>query len=166
MTLDTFSSHETMNATLKQRTLADAERWGVTITRVEIMNILPPRDIKTAMESQIKQERERRSTVLQADGERESAIVRSHGDAAKVVLEAEASKMERVNAAKGEAESKMLLATAEAQCIKSLRAAISDPQVNAADYLVAVQYLSALHAMNPSKATLIPAKIINVIPTL
>lgn len=85
MTLDdTFSSREQINAELLSKVQRDAERWGVTITRVEIFNILPPHDIRSAMENQIKSERERRSTVLQADGERESAVIRSRGDAARV----------------------------------------------------------------------------------
>lgn len=65
MTLDdTFSSREEINAALLSRVQPDAERWGVTITRVEIFNILPPNDIKAAMEQQIKAERDRRSEVL------------------------------------------------------------------------------------------------------
>lgn len=83
---DTFSSREEISAILREKTAGDAERWGVTIIRVEIMNIDPPGDIKQAMEKQIQEERERRSTVLQADGQRESSIVRSRGDAAKIIF--------------------------------------------------------------------------------
>jgi hypothetical protein len=78
MTLDdTFSSRDLINAQLKDKTQLDAERWGITITHVEIMNILPPNDIKNVMEEQIREERERRSTVINADGNRESSIVRA-----------------------------------------------------------------------------------------
>ena len=64
----------------------DAERWGVTITRVEIQNILPPHDIKRVMESQIKSERTRRSEVLRADGDRIRDVITSRGNVAKVGL--------------------------------------------------------------------------------
>jgi len=70
---------------LQERTQDDAGRWGVSIIRVEVQNIIPPSDIKQAMENQIIGERERRSAVLQADGERESAIIRSRGEAAQVL---------------------------------------------------------------------------------
>lgn len=62
----------------------DAERWGVTITRVEIQNILPPRDIKNVMEKQIKSERMRRAEVLRADGDRMRDVITSRGNVAKV----------------------------------------------------------------------------------
>jgi regulator of protease activity HflC (stomatin/prohibitin superfamily) len=85
ITLDeTFSSRDLINQRLRDKTSRDAERWGVSITRVEIMNIFAPEDIRDAMEKQIKEERERRSSVLRADGEREAAIVSSKGNAAKV----------------------------------------------------------------------------------
>ena len=63
----------------------DAERWGVTITRVEIQNILPPEDIKNVMEKQIKSERMRRAEVLRADGDRMRDVITSRGDVAKVL---------------------------------------------------------------------------------
>jgi len=73
MTLDeTFSSRDEINAELLSKIAIDAERWGVTITRVEIFHIIPPADIKRAMEKQIRSERDRRSMVLTADGNREA----------------------------------------------------------------------------------------------
>ncbi len=87
ITLDeSFASRDLINARLRDKTSRDAERWGVAITRVEIMNIFAPDDIRDAMEKQIKEERERRSSVLRADGDREAAIVSSKGNAAKVCV--------------------------------------------------------------------------------
>jgi len=167
MTLDdTFSSREIINAQLKESTCGDAERWGVTITRVEIMNILPPADIKDAMEKQIKEERERRSTVLQADGERESAIIRSKGDAAQVILYAEGEKTAKIQRAKGIAESKLLLASAEVESIKSIQESMKGSQAKSIDYMVANQYLNSLNRMTggkTSKVFLVPSNTLDTI---
>jgi len=168
MTLDdTFSSREMINTQLKESTTADAERWGVTITRVEIMNILPPADIKDAMEKQIKEERERRSKVLQADGERESAIIRSKGDAAQCILYAEGEKTARIQKAKGVAESKLLLATAEAESINSIQDAMKDSNIRATDYMIALQYLNSLNRLTisgkTSKVVLVPSDTLDSI---
>eukprot|EP00698_Gefionella_okellyi_P022773 TRINITY_DN7598_c0_g1_i1.p1 TRINITY_DN7598_c0_g1~~TRINITY_DN7598_c0_g1_i1.p1 ORF type:complete len:364 (+),score=54.32 TRINITY_DN7598_c0_g1_i1:98-1093(+) len=166
MTLDdTFSSRERISTQLKERTLRDAERWGVTIIRVEIMNIRPPSEIKEAMEFQIREERERRSTVAIADGTRESKIIESYGGAAKLVLNAEGQKMSRIQRANGEAEAKLLFSQAEAKAIQLLFDALQDTNVRATDYLVATQYLQTLsHLTNtkaPSKVVLVPRESIN-----
>jgi regulator of protease activity HflC (stomatin/prohibitin superfamily) len=146
--------------------MTDAERWGVSIKRVEIMNILPPKDIKQAMEKQIKEERERRSHVLQADGERESAIIRSKGNAAKLVLKAEGEKTARIQIAKGIAEAKLLLATAETESVKSIRQALKESGLRATDYLMALQYLNSLNGLNASgkasKVVLVPSNTLDV----
>jgi len=166
MTLDdTFSSRELINSQLKEKTTADAERWGVSILRVEIMNILPPDDIKHAMEKQIREERERRSLVLQADGERESAIIRSKGNAAKLVLKAEGDKTSKIQTAKGLAEAKLLMAGAEAECIKKISETVPSG-VRATDYLMALQYLASLSRMNshsPAKVVLVPSNTLDSI---
>lgn len=153
MTLDdTFSSRELISTQLKERTLHDAERWGVTLTRVENMNILPPADIKSAMELQIREERERRALVISADGERESQIIRSFGDAAQLILNAEGSKTARVQRAKGEAEAKLLLAQAESRGIALLSDALQALGVRATEYLVALQYMNAFSTMAMSRS--------------
>jgi len=172
MTLDdTFSSRELINAQLKNKTVGDAERWGVTIKRVEIMNIVPPADIKNAMENQIREERERRSTVLKADGERESAVVRSRGTAAQMVLRAEGEKTSTLQRAKGQAEARRLIAIGESESIKIVRQSIEDTQVLATEYLVASQYLSSFAEMikvNSTNSTvvLIPSQTLEAIENI
>jgi len=155
MTLDdTFSSRDQINAKLKESTKLDAERWGVTIKHVEILNIFPPSEIQSAMENQITEERERRARVLKADGDRESAITRSQGKRAEIVLAAEAKKTASIQRAKGDAEAKLLLANAEAESIKVTRQALEQSgitDVNACDYLVATQYLSTLEKLSRGK---------------
>ncbi|KAJ4460761.1 putative Protein QmcA [Paratrimastix pyriformis] len=171
LTLDeTFSSREQINSMLQERTQEDAGRWGVSIIRVEIQDIMPPSDIKTAMENQIIGERERRSAVLQADGERESQIIRSRGEAAQIVLRAEGEKTARIQLAKGEAEAKLTVANAEASCIKALRDAMEGSRVRATDYLVAMQYLSALPRLvmgsHPTRAILLPQETVDDVSSL
>ena len=92
---DTFSSREAINEELLEKVIAffshyfqihlDAERWGVTVTRVEIQNIDPPSAIKDVMEKQIKSERSRRSEVLRADGDRMHDVIISRGNVATVI---------------------------------------------------------------------------------
>ncbi|KAF0709073.1 hypothetical protein AaE_012985 [Aphanomyces astaci] len=156
MTLDdTFSSRDEINYELLSKVKHDVERWGVTITRVEIFDIIPPMDIKLAMEQQIKAERWRRSEVLEADGQRESMIVNSRGDAARMVLRAEGDRASMLLRATGEAEAKMLSSKAEAQSMESIRAAITEAGVRAVDYLTAIQYLNVLRSINinPSRTS-------------
>lgn len=151
MTLDdTFSSREQINTLLLSQVQRDAERWGITITRVEIFNIMPPPDIARAMENQIKSERERRSVVLRADGSRESEVIRSRGEAAQTVLTAEGERASEVLRAKGIAEAKKLLAQAEAISLSQIRQAVSTFGNRGVDYLAAVEYLSSLGQMASS----------------
>jgi regulator of protease activity HflC (stomatin/prohibitin superfamily) len=138
---DTFASREAVNDELKQKTFTDAERWGATILRVEIFNISPPGDVRSAMESQIQEERQRRATVLEADGEREAMIIRSKGDAAKMVLEAEADRKALVQRAKGKSEARLLAARAEARALALVTDAVTDSGVRASDYLMGAQVL-------------------------
>ena len=151
---DTFSSRDIINQRLRERTAADADRWGVTIRRIEIFNILPPRDVKEAMEAQIKEERGRRSTVLLADGQRESAIVNGRGQAASVVLRAEGYRVSRVQVAKGQAQAKLLQARAEADSIAALRSSLDGvSSVKPTEYLIALQYLRALAHLGVGEKT-------------
>jgi len=171
---DSFSSRELINAELLSKVQRDCERWGVLITRVEIQNILPPSDILDAMTKQITAERERRSDVLRADGERESSIIESRGQAAKVVLEAEAVRASTVLRAKGAAEAKKVMASAEAQCLEDIRAAVAPFRVRGVDYLTSVEYLNSLARLtsgpstreNQSKVVLVPVDTVDVMGTV
>lgn len=118
-------------------------RWGVLITRLAIEEIRPPKDIRLAMESQIQEERERRSTVIKADGERESDIIRSRGTAAQLVLAAEGTKLGDIARARGNANAKIKLAEAEAERFTVMQNALKG-EYRAADYLAAVEYFKSL----------------------
>lgn len=171
MTLDdTFSSRDMINSELLSRVQPDVERWGVSISRVEIFNITPPNDIKMAMERQIKAERDRRSEVLKADGDRESKITNSRGNAAQIVLNAEGQRASATLIAKGQAEARMLSSRAEAQSMQAVRKAVEKSNIRGVDYLAAVQYLNSLKqttaSQKPSKVVMIPTDAIDGISDL
>ncbi|EGC40397.1 hypothetical protein DICPUDRAFT_146768 [Dictyostelium purpureum] len=151
---DTFSSREHINSQLKEQTIKEAERWGVTITRVEVMSIRPPKDIKQAMEMQIQKDREKRSAILHAEGEKESLIVKSKGLAAKVVLSSESDKTVSIQNAKGFAESKRLKSQADAEVIKLVRNGINNKDVSATGYLISSKYLDQLSTIPTDETTL------------
>jgi regulator of protease activity HflC (stomatin/prohibitin superfamily) len=149
MTLDdTFSSREAINADLLSRVQLDSERWGVQITRVEIFNILPPRDIATAMERQIKAERDRRAMVLRADGRREASVIRSRGIAAEILNRAEGKRSGTIATAKGTSEAKRIVARAQATSIRILREALAGSSFKAVDYLSSLSYLTTMGVLS------------------
>ena len=166
MTLDdTFSSRERINAELLHKIQRDTERWGVSVTRVEIFNITPPGDILNAMQKQIKAERDRRSAVLKADGARLASIIESHGTAAKLILEAEGDRSSDVKRAHGDAKAKLLVAEAQAACLDVLRDAVAEYDIRAVDYLTAIQYLNALRCLTvnntKNNVVLFPTQCLN-----
>ncbi|KAK8794952.1 hypothetical protein WA588_003803 [Blastocystis sp. NMH] len=162
---DTFSSRETINEELLEKIHLDAERWGVTITRVEIQNILPPEDIKNVMEKQIKSERMRRAEVLRADGDRMRDVITSRGNVAKQVLHADGVRASTILRAEGEAAAKLMAAEAEKKSLELIASALEGTGVMATQYMVAQQYLQVLANMvkgsGSSKVVLLPAKTVN-----
>jgi len=133
---ETLASRDVINQKLTT-TLDDiADKWGVKINRVEIQDISPPREIKDAMEKQMKAERDRRAAILKAEGEKKSSILTAEGKARSVVLNAEA-----------EAEARLRVAEAEANAIKKVADAIKGNKGDPATYLIAVKYIEALQTM-------------------
>jgi len=164
MTLDdTFSSREKINHHLLLKMRDDAERWGVKITRVEIFNLDPARDVKVAMERQIKAERERRAMVLEADGVRQSQIIRSRGDAARLIFDAVGKSKAVVNESRGIADEKTLGAEAQAKSLKYIQASLANSDARAVDYLTAIQYLKTLSNLNGENinAILLPTETVD-----
>lgn len=119
----TLTSRDIINS--KMRSILDeaTDPWGIKINRVEVKNILPPRDIQEAMEKQMRAERERRESILRAEGEKKSSILIAEGQKESMILNAEAAKQSQIKAAEGEAEAILKKSTAEAEAIKKLNEA-------------------------------------------
>ena len=119
----TLTSRDTIND--KIRTILDTatDPWGIRVIRVELKNILPPKEIQDAMEKQMKDERERRAKILEAEGEKKSQILKAEGLKESTILKADAIKESKVREAQGEAEAIMLVQKAQADALKLLNEA-------------------------------------------
>ena len=125
----TLTSRDIINS--KMRAILDeaTNPWGIKINRVEVKNILPPRDIQDAMEKQMRAERERREKILQAEGEKKSSVLIAEGNKESLILQAEAAKEAQIKKAEGEAEAILKRSEAEAAAIKNLIEAGADKSV-------------------------------------
>ena len=120
---ETLTSRDIINA--KMRSILDeaTDAWGIKVNRVEVKNILPPKDIRDAMERQMRAERERREKILLAEGQKRSAILVAEGDKESVILNAEAQKQSAIRHAEGEAKAILEVKKAEAEGIILIREA-------------------------------------------
>jgi len=118
---ETLTSRDIINA--KMRSILDeaTDAWGIKVNRVEVKNILPPKDIRDAMERQMRAERERREKILLAEGQKRSAILVAEGDKESVILNAEAQKQSAIRHAEGEAQAILEVRKAEAEGILLIR---------------------------------------------
>ena len=156
MELDqSLTSRDTINA--KMRAILDeaTDPWGIKVNRVELKNILPPREIQNAMEKQMKAERERRESILQAEGEKASKILVAEGEKQSAILKADAAKQARIMAAEAEATSIMKVQQALADAMRMLNENAPNDQV------IKLKSLEALQKMADGKATkiIIPSEI-------
>lgn len=126
---ETLTSRDVIN--VKMCTILDeaTDPWGIKINRVEVKNILPPKDIQEAMEKQMRAERERRESILRAEGDKKAAILRAEGEKESAILVADARKAAQIKEAEGEAEAILKIKDAEAQGIKLLKDAKADEAV-------------------------------------
>lgn len=125
----TLTSRDIINS--KMRSILDeaTDPWGIKVNRVEVKNILPPRDIQEAMEKQMRAERERREKILQAEGEKKAAVLIAEGEKESTILRADAKKEAEIREAEGKAEAIMKVKEAEAEGIKLIKAAKADAAV-------------------------------------
>lgn len=166
---ETLTSRDIINS--KMRAILDeaTDAWGIKVTRVEVKNILPPKDIRESMERQMRAERERRETILLAEGEKKSAILRAEGEKESAILKADAQKERMIREAEGEAQARIKKAEAEATAIKLVKQAEADSIVlikNAAptSEVLTIKSLEALKEVANGQATkiIIPSEIQNL----
>ena len=122
----TLTSRDVINT--KMRAILDeaTDPWGIKVNRVELKNILPPQDIQSSMEKQMKAERDRRQAILQAEGQKKSAILIAEGERESAILRADAEKQAAILKAEAEKEAAILKADGEAQAIRTVQQALAD----------------------------------------
>ena len=122
----TLTSRDVVNT--KMRAILDeaTDPWGIKVNRVELKNILPPHDIQSSMEKQMKAERDRRQAILQAEGQKKSAILIAEGERESAILRADAEKQAAILKAEAEKQAAILKADGEAQAIRMVQQALAD----------------------------------------
>ena len=125
----TLTSRDIINS--KMRSILDeaTDPWGIKVNRVEVKNIIPPRDIQEAMEKQMRAERERREKILQAEGEKKAAILIAEGEKESAILRADAKRETHIREAEGEAQAILKVSEAKAESLKLLKDAKVDEAV-------------------------------------
>ena len=125
----TLTSREVINSKIRIVLDEATDAWGIKINRVEVKNIIPPKDIQMAMEKQMRAERERREAILRAEGEKKSAILIAEGNKEAVILEAEAKKEAQIKSAEGEAQAILMVQKATADGLRMLAGADATREV-------------------------------------
>ena len=147
----TLTSRDTINSKLRS-VLDDAgQKWGVKVNRVELQDINPPREIRSAMEKQMRAERDKRAMILEAEGQKQSAILKSEGNKESRINNAEGEKYAEILRAEGEAEARIRTAQGEAEAIEKITQAIGVTGSNPANYLLGVRYIDTLNQMVSGK---------------
>ena len=162
----TLTSRDTINAKIRVILDEATDPWGIKVNRVELKNIIPPREIQDAMEKQMKAERERREAILRAEGEKQSRILVAEGHKESKILEAEAEKQSAILHAEAVKEAKVREAEGEAEAILKVQTATADAikllnDANANDAVVKLKALEAFAKAADGQATkiIIPSEI-------
>ena len=162
----TLTSRDIINT--KMRAILDeaTDPWGIKVNRVELKNILPPADIQSSMEKQMKAERDRRQAILQAEGQKKSAILIAEGERESAILRADAEKQAAILRAEAEKEAAILKADGEAQAIRTVQQALADSmgmlnQQAPNEQVVKLKAIEAMEKVADGKATkiIIPSEM-------
>ena len=159
MTVDeTLTSRDIINTKMRQELDDATDPWGIKVNRVELKSILPPNDIRVAMEKEMKAEREKRAKILEAQATRESAILVAEGEKQSAILRAEAEKEVKIKEAEGKAQAILEIQKAEAEAIKVLNEAKPTKEI------LALKSFTTFEKVADGKSTkiLIPSEIQNL----
>ena len=159
MTVDeTLTSRDIINTKMRQELDDATDPWGIKVNRVELKSILPPNDIRVAMEKEMKAEREKRAKILEAQATRESAILVAEGEKQSAILRAEAEKEVKIKEAEGKAQAILEVQKAEAEAIKVLNEAKPTKEI------LALKSFTTFEKVADGKSTkiLIPSEIQNL----
>ncbi len=138
----TFEERGTINANVVAELDKASDPWGVKVLRYEIKNINPPHDVLSAMEKQMRAEREKRAVILTSEGERDAKINQAEGEKQRVIKESEAAKQQQINEAEGEAQAILAVATATAEGLRRVANAVIDKGgAEAMQLRIAEQYI-------------------------
>ena len=143
----TLTSRDIINTKMREILDDETDRWGIKVNRVELKNIIPPREIQVAMEKQMKAEREKREAILIAEGKKEAAIREAEGEKMSAILRAEARKEAAIREAEGQAEAILKINEAKAQGLQMIK------DVQADDGLVKIRSLEAMEKIANGQAT-------------
>ena len=166
MDLDsTLTGRDTINGEITQILDEAADKWGIKNNRVEVKNIMPPREIQESMEKQMKAERDKRQAILLAEGEKQAAITRAEGEKESAILRADAAREKAIREAQGQAEAILTVQRARAESIKLMN------EANPSQRVLALQGLDALGKVADGQATkiIIPSELQDLgglIPTM
>jgi regulator of protease activity HflC (stomatin/prohibitin superfamily) len=144
---ETLTSRDTINSKLRLILDDATNKWGVKVNRVELQDINPPKDIRDAMEKQMRAERDRRAKILEAEGLKQSQILEAEGYKISEINRAEGNKSAQILNAEGEAVARVKVAEAEAEAIRKVSEAVAEKSGNPMSYLIAMRYLETLKEM-------------------
>ncbi len=149
---ETLTSRDTINSKLRDILDDATNKWGVKVNRVELQDINPPRDIRDAMEKQMRAERDKRAQILTAEGQKEAVIRESEGKMQESINHAEGARQAEILAAEAEKQAKVLRAEGEAEAIRRITDAVGASGADPAQYLIAMRYLEVLGTMGANKS--------------
>lgn len=147
----TLTSRDTINNKLRLVLDEAGQKWGVKVNRVELQDINPPQAIRSAMEKQMRAERDKRAKILDAEGDKLSKILQSEGDMESKVNNAEGEKQSEILRAEGQSQARIRIAQGEAEAIEKITRAIESSQGDPVNYLLGVRYIDTLGEMVSGK---------------
>jgi regulator of protease activity HflC (stomatin/prohibitin superfamily) len=164
-----LSSRDTINSKLRAILDDATNKWGVKVNRVELQDINPPLAIRDAMEKQMRAERTRRATILEAEGEKGSQILTAEGQRESDIQRAEGQKQSAILEAEGQAQARIRVAEAEAEAIRLVSEAVKGYAGDPVQYLIAQKYLETLNQMtsgNETKTVFLPYEASGILSSL